>query len=226
MDRFLALRQIPLFSSLDDVVLKNLSKISNYKVYKKNEIIFHLGDEGSTLFILHSGSVKIFLNDDKGKEMILKILYEGDFFGEMSLLDGQFRSASVMAVEPSKAIIIQREDFIRLIKDNPEIALNTMVSLSRRLRKIDEKIASLAFFDSYGKVARLLLDFVEDSNEKADGKVVVNSNLTRLQMASMAGTTRETLTRILGEFQIRGAVKVEGRKITILDDALLKREVM
>ncbi|MEE8484232.1 MAG: Crp/Fnr family transcriptional regulator, partial [Nitrospinota bacterium] len=160
MDRFLALRQIPLFASLDDVALKNLSKISSYKVYKKNEVIFHLGDEGSTLFILNSGSVKIFLNDDKGKEMILKILYKGDFFGEMSLLDGQFRSANVMSVEPSKALIIQREDFLRLIESNPEIALNTMISLSRRLRKIDEKVASLAFLDSYGKVARFLLDFM------------------------------------------------------------------
>ncbi len=220
------MRQIPLFSSLDDVALKNLSKISSYKAYKKNEVIFHSGDEGSALFILNSGSVKIFLNDDKGKEIILKILYQGDFFGEMSLLDGQFRSANVMSVEPSKALIIQREDFAKLIKNYPEIALNTMVSLSRRLRKIDEKIASLAFFDSYGKVARLLLDFMEDNGKEVDGKVVVETNLTRMQMANMIGISRETFTRILGEFQVRGAVKVEGRKITILEDALLKREIM
>ncbi len=226
MDRFLALRQIPLFASLDDVALKNLSIISSYKVYKKNEVIFHLGDEGSTLFILNSGSVKIFLNDDKGKEVILKILYKGDFFGEMSLLDGQFRSANVMSVEPSKALIIQREDFLRLIESNPEIALNTMISLSRRLRKIDEKVASLAFLDSYGKVARFLLDFMEDNGNDIDGKVIIETNLTRLQMANMAGISRETLTRIFGEFQKRGVIKVQGRNVTILDESLLKREIM
>ncbi|MEE8484414.1 MAG: Crp/Fnr family transcriptional regulator, partial [Nitrospinota bacterium] len=113
-----------------------------------------------------------------------------------------------------------------LIESNPEIALNTMISLSRRLRKIDEKVASLAFLDSYGKVARFLLDFMEDNGNDIDGKVIIETNLTRLQMANMAGISRETLTRIFGEFQKRGVIKVQGRNVTILDESLLKREIM
>lgn len=226
MNKFKALGRVQLFAGLDDDSLKHLVSITQEKNYNKKEVIFHHGDEGSALFILVSGAVKIFLNDDKGKEIILKILYEGDFFGEMSLLDGNFRSAGVMAVDSSKALIIQRDEFIDFIKKNPDIALNMMVLQSRRLRKIDEKIASLAFFDSYGKVARLLLDIAEESGEKVDGNIVINTNLTRQQLASIAGLTRETLTRIMGEFQERGAIEVDGRKIVILNESVLKREVM
>ncbi|MBI5185627.1 MAG: Crp/Fnr family transcriptional regulator [Nitrospinae bacterium] len=221
------LKKVTLFSALDEVLLQEVASITTEKLYKKNEVIFHQGDPGSVLFILKSGVVKISLFDQDNNEAILKMLYENDFFGEMSLLDGHFRSATITALETCKALRIKREDFIRLIKEYPSMAFNMLITVSRRLRKADEKIASLTFSDSYGRVAQVLLDLIEKKREEEPSLAhVLALSFSRQELANMAGVSSETFTRILHEFQIRGCLKVEGRNILVLDEAVLKREVI
>ena len=220
------LKNITLFSSLAEDQLQEIGSIISEKKYRKNEVVFHQGDPGSVLFIIQSGAVKISLLDGQGKEVILKMLYENDFFGEMSLLDGNFRSATITAIEDTVALKIYREDFIRLIQRFPSLALNMLVALSRRMRKADEKIASLTFSDAYGKTARVLLDLLEKekgASEKASDSLELS--FSRQEMANMAGISRETFTRILHEFQVRGCLRVEGKKIVIQDESILRREV-
>ncbi len=220
------LTEIPIFSSLKEEHLNELLLIANKKQFKKNEIIFHEGDPGNVLFIIISGSVKIALNDSDGKESILNILCENDYFGEMSLVDGVFRSATVSAIEDTIAFLIHREKFINLIKEHTDIVLNMVAILCRRLRKTNEKVANLSFFDAYGKVAKILLDLIEVKGVKDNNQIILDLPLSRQEMASMSGITRMTLSRILNEFQIRGCLKIEGKKITIFDEAILKREVL
>lgn len=220
------LKSIQMFSGLNEKDIGKFLAIVSEKNYKKGDVIFHCDDEGSYLFILKSGMVKISLFDKEGREDVLKIIHPYDCFGEMSLLDGQHRSATVTAMEKSATLIVRREDFINLIKKHPDVALTMLAMLCRRLRKTDEKIASLRFADSYGKVARVLLDISLEKGVKKGSGIVFDLNMNRDTLANLAGVSRETATRILKEFQDNGCIKISGRNVCILDESVLKREVL
>jgi CRP/FNR family cyclic AMP-dependent transcriptional regulator len=222
----LFLGKVELFLGLSEHDLGKMLEIVSERSYRKGEVIFHIDDLGSTLFILKSGSVKIFLRDIAGREDILKVLYPGEVFGEMSLLDGQHRSATVAALERSTAIVIPRERFIDLIVEHPQIALNLLAHLSRRLRKTDEKIASLRFASAYGKVARVLLDIADNHGKKSNGCTLLDLRLSRQELAELAGMSRETFTRTLFEFQKNGSIRIDDRRIAILDETALRRETL
>ncbi len=226
MTNKLFLRRVQIFSELPDGDLSRFLGIVSERTYKEDEVIFHAEDPGHSLFILKSGSVKISICDRKGNEDILKIMYPFDFFGEMSLLDGQHRSATVTALEKSIALIIKREHFIELIRKSPQIALNMLALLSRRMRKTDEKIGSLRFANAYGKVAKVLVDISAEHGIREKNGVIVNLKLSRQELADFAGVSRETVTRILKEFESYGSLKVDKRKITILNEAALRRELI
>lgn len=219
------LKNVRVFSDLSDSDLDVLQSIVVERSYRKGEVIFHAGDSGSTLFILKSGAVKISICDCKGTEDILKILSTGDFFGEMSMLDGQHRSATVTAMEKCSALMVQREHFIDFIKQHPQIILSLLALMSRRLRKTDEKIANLRFADAYGKVARAILDISDERGVRKGNGIEFNLKLSRQELADLVGVTRETATRILVEFQQNGCIKVEGKNISILNEGTLRREL-
>ena len=219
------LKRIPIFSSLSDDHAVELASIAVEKSYKKNQVIFDQGDPGNSLIILRSGLVKISLVDSNDHEFIIKTLAENDFFGEMSLLDGGRRSASAIAVEDTRVLIIYREDFVRLIKKNPNVALHMLTVLTHRLRMTTDNISNLTFFDAYGKVARCLLDLSDKIGVKGDEGIVLDVKLSRQELANMAGLTRETFARILKEFQIRGCLKTQGKKIIILSKKILANEI-
>lgn len=219
------LKKVSLFSELQIDDVSRIAEIASERTYKKNEVIFHEKDPGSVLFILKSGAVKISVCDRNGKEDILKIIYPGNFFGDMSLLDGKHRSATVSAMEKSVSLIIQREHFLSLISNHTNLVMNMLATMSRRLRKTDEKIASLRFADSYGKVAKVILDLAEEHGTRADGKIVVDLDINRQAFADHAGTTRETATRILNEFQKSGCIVINKRKIVVINEHALRREL-
>lgn len=220
------LKQVPIFSGLSQTDLEEIVAIADKKSYGKNEGIFFQGDPGSFLFILVSGSAKISLIGPSGKEAILKMLYPNDFFGEMSLLDGQFRSATIISLEKSEAIIISRKEFCGLIKKNPEFVLNILSIQNRNLRKATEKIASLSLFDAYGRVAQVLIDLTEQEGISEGDSIALKLNYSRQELAGMAGLARETFTRILHEFEERGYLTVSRKKILIEDKAFLTREII
>ena len=209
------LKQVSIFSSLGNQRLEEISAITSKKSFDKNEVVFSRGDSGNTLFIMISGAVKVSLIDANGKETILNILYEHDFFGEMALLDGHLRSATATALEPVTVLTIRREDFIRCIKENPLAVLHIILDLCCRLRKTSEQVASLTFLGGSGKVAKVLLDLALNEGQRKNGSVVLNLRFGRQELANMVALSRETLTRVLYEFQTRGYLQVEGKKITI-----------
>ncbi|MGR3319947.1 MAG: Crp/Fnr family transcriptional regulator [Candidatus Anammoxibacter sp.] len=224
--RIQTLKCISIFSALDEQDIAKIATVTDMKSYKKNRVIFNQGDTGNVLFILMSGLVKIFLTDKDGKENILKVIYKNDFFGEMSLLDGQFRSATIIALENSQALLIYREDLFKLIQRIPLIGYNMMVVLSRRLRAANDEIASLNFLDSHGKVARVLLAFITNRGKHKNGKVVIDLPISRQEMAEMAGVSRETFSRILNKFKVMGCLEVKGKQIIIINQETLKEKAI
>ena len=219
------LRKVPLFSDLEENDILQLAEMVREQHYRKNATIFHINDPGNALFILKSGLVKITIEDQHGREIILRILYPTDFFGEMSLLDGMPRSATVITQEPTDALILYREHFLRLVDRSPKILLNVTATLSRRLRRMNELIRSLAFYDVYGKVARVLLNLVTEKGRATERGMVIDLRLTQQELAELAGMSRETMTRTLRDFQQAGVVRIESGIITILEIDMLQREM-
>lgn len=221
-----SLRNVPIFSSLSEPHLEELSEIALEKTYRKNQVIFDQGDPGSSLIVIKSGLVKISLVDSNNHEFIIKTFSVNDFFGEMSLLDGGARSATATAVEDTHALIIFRQNFISLIQKTPAMSLGMLTELSDRLRITTENISNLTFFDAYGKVAQCLLSLADKLGKREEDGVTMQLTLSRQELANMSGLSRETFARILKEFQVRGCLKVQGKKIVILNEKVMRREII
>ena len=221
-----SLKNVPIFSSLSEPHLEELSEIALEKTYRKNQVIFDQGDPGSSLIVIKSGLVKISLVDSNTHEFIIKTFSVNDFFGEMSLLDGGARSATATAVEDTHALIIFRQNFISLIQKTPAMALGMLTELSDRLRVTTENISNLTFFDAYGKVAQCLLSLADKLGTREEEGVTMQLTLSRQELANMSGLSRETFARILKEFQVRGCLKVQGKKIVILNEKVMRREII
>lgn len=189
------LKQIPLFASLKDEELDAINRLSLNKKCPKDTVILLENEEGDTLFIIVKGKVKVTTFSESGKEVIFSLLNAGDFFGDMSLLDGKPRSATVISIEDSELKLIRRNDFKNLVVKHPEIALKLLEELTSRLRKADERIESLALLDVTGRIAGILLQLAEERGEKSKDSVFIKSRPTHQELANMAGTTRETVTK-------------------------------
>jgi CRP-like cAMP-binding protein len=164
--------------------------------------------------------------DQNAREVILKLLYSGDFFGEMALLDGKHRSATVTAIDKVEALVIEREAFLRLLRKQSDLLMTMLLAVSRRLRQTDEKIRSLVFADAYGKFARTIMGLVHERGEKGDDGVYVDTPLSRQELAQLMGVTRQTLSRLLKEYQQSGVLKITKQRIHILDEARLQKEAL
>jgi CRP-like cAMP-binding protein len=179
---------------------------------------------GSTMFIILEGRVKISRISDEGREVILSILGEGDFFGEMSILDGQTRSANVVTLEDSKILIIRREDFLQMLHDYPQIAINLLKELAHRLRRSDSQIKSLSLQNATGKVASTILRIADDSGKIHKGQVEIPRLPPQQDLANMAGTSRETISRVIKALTEKGYLRKEGSRLIILDYEMFRSE--
>ncbi|GAB4368948.1 MAG: Crp/Fnr family transcriptional regulator [Calditrichia bacterium] len=211
------LKNIPLFSELSDKDLKKISQVASKQHYHKDNLILIEEEVGSTMFVILSGRVKISRISDDGREVILSILSDGDFFGEMSLLDGHTRSANVTAIENSELLVIRREEFLQMLQDYPQIAINLLKELAQRIRKSDEQIKSLSLQDATGRVASTLLRIAEDSGVFRKGQVEIMELPLQQDLANMAGTSRETISRVIKSLCMQGYLKKESGRIIILD---------
>lgn len=211
------LKTIPLFSELSEKDLQKIVRVASKQKYHKDNLILIEEEVGSSMFIILDGRVKISRISDDGREVILSILSEGDFFGEMSLLDGQTRSANVTAVDDSELLVIRREDFLQILFDYPQIAINLLKELAQRIRKGDEHIKSLSLQDAKGRVANTLLRIAEDYGVFRMGQVEINELPLQQDLANMAGTSRETISRVIKSLMQQGYLKKERGKIIIID---------
>lgn len=211
------LKQVPIFSDLDE---ESLSKVANSGVlqsFKKDSVILSEEDAGNALFVIVSGKVKVVRSDSQDKEVILAILNDSDFFGEMAILDGLNRSANVISMEDSKIFIIQRNDFLDLLRKYPDVSIALLQELSTRLRASSMKIKALSLKDAEGKVATVLMQLADDIGRIKNGVVEIEKLPFQHELANMAGTSRETISRTLHSFAKKGLVELEGSRLRIID---------
>jgi len=214
------LSTVPLLSGLDAAEIERFAEMTRERSYPKGSVIVFEDDPGDSLFIVRRGRVKVVLIGEDGREVILGILGVSEHFGELSLIDGQPRSAHVIAMEDSQLIVLRREDFRRRVYESPAVAWALLVEMSKRLRRADEQIGNLVLLDVDGRIARLLL---EVSSENEAESPVIQKRLTHQTIAQMIGASRETVSRAMRDFQERGLITVERRQISIADRSGLER---
>ncbi len=215
----LLLRNVPLFSLVPEGQLVLLTRVLSRKAYPKNSTVIAAGDPTDALYIVISGRLKVIMSDNEGREVILANLNQGEFFGEMGLIDQAPRSATVTTIESCELLTITRTDFTKCLQGNFDLTMNVMRGLVKRLREADKKIGSLALMDVYGRVARLLMEMAET----VDGQKVVTKKPTKQDMAKTIGASREMVSRVMKELQTSGHIEVRAREILLRDSlALIK----
>jgi CRP/FNR family transcriptional regulator/CRP/FNR family cyclic AMP-dependent transcriptional regulator len=219
------LRKIPLFASLRDEELDAINHVSVVKTFPKDRFILLEKEEGDSLFIILKGKVKVTSFSEHGKEVIFSILGDGDFFGEMSILDGKPRSASVVAAEDSVIRTLRRADFYNLMETYPRIAFSLLEVLTQRLRRADERIESMALLDVSGRIAGILLQLADEKGVRTDRGILIKARPTHQELANMVGTTRETVTRALKQLERRKYILISGKDITIVDPTKFKNDL-
>jgi len=215
----LLIRNVPLFSLLPDAQLILLTQVLLRKPYPKDSTVIAAGDPTDALYVVISGRLKVMMSDNEGREVILAILNQGDFFGEMGLIDQAPRSATVITIEPCELLTITRTDFTKCLQKNFDFTMNVMRGLVKRLREADRKIGSLALMDVCGRVARLLMEMAET----VDGQKVVTRKLPKQQIAKMIGASREMVSRVMKEMETSGHIEVRARQILLRDSLALTR---
>ncbi|MFH0990304.1 MAG: Crp/Fnr family transcriptional regulator [bacterium] len=211
------LQNVPLFEDLGVDELNKIAKLGVRKKYKRGNIVVLEQEMGAALFIIISGKVKIVRTDEEGREVILSIFGPGEFFGEMSLLDGLARSASVVALAKAELFMIHRRDFLKLLHEHPQVAICLLGELTMRLRKADSQIKSLSLKDAAGRVANVILMLADDIGVFRKGKVEIDELPLQQDMANMAGTSRETVSRMIHKFITDGHLILNGNKLIIND---------
>ena len=218
MDDRELLRTVPIFSELGPADLDKLVRLAARKRYPKDGVIFFENEAGDTLFMVADGRIKVTILGDDGREVILSVLGAGDFFGDMSLLDNEPRSATAIAADDSELLSLSRADFEGLMKENPGIMSTLIRVLSSRLRHANHQISTLALLDVYGRVARVIVDLARDDGRRLKDGRIAFQRPTHQEIANRIGTTRETVTRMLKDLQRQGMIKVSGKEIVVEQD--------
>lgn len=211
------LRSVPIFARLDDEHLRLLGDSLGMQTFERGETIFHQGSVGNVLYLIVAGQVRIYTVSQLGQELSVMIYCDGDFFGELSLLDGEPRSASAVAMRRTSALTLHRDAFLRAIRSVPEIAVTVLAELSARLRHSNTYIEHLAGHSAPQRVVRTLLDLAEQHGVSEAGTMRIDLHLTQDDIASLAGTTRETVNRVLSGLRDQGLIRIERARVSVLN---------
>jgi CRP/FNR family transcriptional regulator/CRP/FNR family cyclic AMP-dependent transcriptional regulator len=224
------LKGVELFSELNEEQLGMIANLVIVKNFNRDETVVLEGDDSvQALYLIATGSVQVYMTGIDGRETILSFLERGDFFGEMSLIDGEPRSASVRTVTDAKLLVIHRESFLSLIRKTPEIAMALMSELCKRLRKANKQIGSLSTMSVSGRVAGTLLNLMQERGvlihtDNGNMVTVIHNRPTQQQLADMSGTTRETVSRICSLLVRTNAIAMTGKDIVIFDEDVLQEK--
>lgn len=206
------LKKIPFLSALSAKHLNEVYRLAEELNLNTRQSVFAKRQDSDAMYIVLSGRIKIFTNSASKKRKTFAYLTTGDFFGEMSLLEGTTRTAAAQAVEPSRLLMIRKKDFQRLLAHDPKLALYLLQTVCERLRRANEEIEGLLFRNILGRVAKAMLDLGRRSGESQGGALVLKNRYTQQELADVVGTTREPLTRALSSLRRAGLVgQHEGR---------------
>jgi CRP/FNR family transcriptional regulator, cyclic AMP receptor protein len=225
--RFQALKRVDMFSVLAETDMRRVADSLVERHYASGSSIVHADDPaGGHFFVVAEGEVAVILETAEGKETVLATLQEGDFFGEMSLLDESPRAATARAVRPTRLMLLRREDFRRHLRDCPQMAFALLIEMNRRLRQSNRKVMGLSYRSMHARVAGAILGLMEEKGvrQRDEGgmRVLIRNRPTQKFLAEMAGTTRESVSRTLAAWGRKGWLKAKGRDLFILEEEQIK----
>ena len=204
---------IPMFSDLSPENLETMSRMVQLRRYPKGSFIVGQNDVGTCMYLLSSGRVKVSLASPEGKELVLNYLEAPAHFGEMSLVDAQARSADVIAVTDVELFVLDGKDLSAAIQLQPRLALSLIETLSRRLRQTISRLEDMAFHDATHRVMRVVLNVATAGLETRGVPVI--QGMTHYDIATLAGTSRETASRVISQLAREGYVVTKGRRIMV-----------
>jgi len=219
------LARVPLFASLKPALLNELAAKLTPKSYRRGEVIFHQDDPGSAMHIVKSGQVKIATTSPEGEEVIMAILKDSDFFGELSLLDDKPRSANVVAMEATQTLTLRRDDFMDMLGKHPEMVSGVLASVAARLRRTDQLLEDAVFLDLPARLSKRLLELAQKHGIKTDKGLEIDLRLTQQDLAAALGVTRVALNKHLGQLQDDDLISLESKRIIITHPEELRKRV-
>jgi CRP/FNR family transcriptional regulator, cyclic AMP receptor protein len=204
------LQKTSLFVGMDQTDIDAVASQTVIRTFPKNTVIVSQGDDTDSFYVIIEGKVDVFLQNDKGKEIIINTLSEGEAFGELAPLGGIPRQASIITTEESTFGVISRQVFMDTLLTKSTVSMQIIDLLIHRIQDLTEEVSSLALEDVYNRVVRVLYKHAEEVGEK-----LVTEKLTQQDIASRVGATREMVHRILKELKTGGYISIEGKHITI-----------
>jgi len=213
------LGEIPMFQPLWPEQRLHLAERMRPRRYAKGEVVFHKDDPATHLYVIASGTVKISIQEESGREVLVAVYRGGDLFGELALFDAGPRSATVTALTETLAYSLSGEDLFNTLERNPKAMRELLAQLSRMVRRLSGQVGDLVFLDLESRVAKYLLDL----GEMSEGKREVE--LTQEDLASFVGGTRAAVNRALADLEKLGAIKVGRGRIELVDTARLKEQI-
>jgi CRP/FNR family transcriptional regulator, cyclic AMP receptor protein len=184
-----------LFSNLDDKDIQAVLSLAHPEQHAAKQVLFREGEEGDRLLVLLEGRVKVSLGSPEGKEAILSILEPGQLIGEMSLLDGGSRSATVTTMDACRFMVIWRKDFVAFLEQHPRVALALLHALSLRLRATNDMVGNLSFLNLPARLARILLNLGQQYGKHSGEGVVIGLKLSQEELGNLVGVSRESVNR-------------------------------
>ena len=218
-----ALHQTAIFAELPDSVLREMAQVCLQRTYRRGQFLWYQGDPGDYLVVIVQGLVKVTVTSPHGDEMLLVTLGPSEVVGELSVIDGGPRSASVVALRPTTGIVISRAALIALMQRSPVCFDVLLRPLGALVRRLTEQATDLVFLDLAARVAKLLLHEAERRSGEQRQGALVDLGLTQTELAQMVGASRPAVNRVLQSLAARGSISITGREITIRDFNALRR---
>jgi len=217
------LARVPLFERLSNQDLARLQSLTERKKLAANTAVFFQDDPSDSLYVVLSGSAKVFRTSEDGRDRILMILRAGDAFGELAMIEGQPRSATVQTLEETELLSLARKDFEKFAAEHPDFLYKMLQSMCERVRKINEDVLDLSFRDVPYRVLRLLSQLVSRHGDSGAEGWRIRMPLTVRDLSSMVGSNTETVGRLLDRYESEGLVKRDGPNWIVPDQGALNR---
>jgi CRP-like cAMP-binding protein len=215
------LSHVSLFSELSRDDLERISRVAVPRAFPAGVRVFHEGDRSDACYLVRTGDLRVTREHSDGRAIALATLGPGDIFGELAMLDGEARSASVETLSDSELLALPAADFRRMLAEHSRISVKLIIALTRRLRETNERVARQSFQTVPSRVAGVLTQLIAEE-AAPEGRSGVTIRMTQADLAQLAGTSRESVSRFLATLERAGVVSVGRGRVTVVEPRRLR----